>query len=587
MAKRFLLAHNKVGKLLVFEGGAWINFAPQPDWLSPVGPFALGAPGSAVLGLPTGEIICCAYNGANDWWEHYSPSTGLWTKKLKGVDPGFVPYNLTGLIPTELWAVGGVKVHKYLAGAWALHWAGIGGSRAAIHQDATNSIWYLACGPFALYRCTDGTNWVNKTATVTANLGYTPQQLLGNGTGIWSDGLGNTYFLSDHYELFKWDGVNFVGLRTAAQTAANCGVVVGWMYRPYGFWGSVVGGVTYVWSLWCAAIAASTRKLIRWDSVSGVWSIVDSLPRDFGWAGGKLVVTHENSLDVSFAANWGIAPTLPYTRIATDGATFSEYSPGLSISSNLGLAIQYAGSAPYIDNRVPANGSTEISNTTTIDFDLLDVDGNLNESTVVITINGTIAYTGSLQQLGFLVTRTVVANGYHYSVKPITPFGYLSIVSITASCSDTDGHSYTVTYSFTTTFPPPPVQIINEDLVNISFPFKFAANGDLELTTFENSISNNMKACALIPIKSIPLKTKIGSTLPMQLFDPNDVTMQELISQSVFDSIYAYEKRVVINPDFTYTVDDDGNVVAIAVPYKYRNSNAGWKAAYVTGTKVI
>lgn len=77
---------------------------------------------------------------------------------------------------------------------------------------------------------------------------------------------------------------------------------------------------------------------------------------------------------------------------------------------------------PVLQNLDPAEGSANNLGSTNVVLEVVDNEGNLDASTVVLKINGTTVWSGDAQQGGFTVTKTGVTNGFEYDIDPPTDF---------------------------------------------------------------------------------------------------------------------------------------------------------------------
>lgn len=123
-------------------------------------------------------------------------------------------------------------------------------------------------------------------------------------------------------------------------------------------------------------------------------------------------------------------------------------------------------------------------------------------------------------------------------------------------------------------------QSSNTFLTDIDSPFRFDHNCDLVTADNERAIYNNLKAITYLRKGGFFLNITIGSNAAMEVFEPNDVVTQELITSSIIDAVSEQEPRVVLNPNIRY-ITEDGNVVRAAITYKYKNTNEEWKTTFV------
>ena len=81
-------------------------------------------------------------------------------------------------------------------------------------------------------------------------------------------------------------------------------------------------------------------------------------------------------------------------------------------------------SPPYLDNLDPAESETGVYPDEDIVLEVLDDDGDLNTTSVVIEVNGVVAWSGGAEQNGFSVTTTTVSLGVRYTITPPSPLEY-------------------------------------------------------------------------------------------------------------------------------------------------------------------
>ena len=113
-------------------------------------------------------------------------------------------------------------------------------------------------------------------------------------------------------------------------------------------------------------------------------------------------------------------------------------------------------------------------------------------------------------------------------------------------------------------------------LTDIDHPFRWAYDCDIELADNERAIKNNLKSICFQRQKGLFLNKDIGSRTTLQVFEPNDVVTEEIITSSVTDAIVDQEPRVQIDDKIIYTRDTSGTVLKAAIFYKYKNTNSDW-----------
>jgi len=116
--------------------------------------------------------------------------------------------------------------------------------------------------------------------------------------------------------------------------------------------------------------------------------------------------------------------------------------------------------APYLQGQVPAPSAPNIPIDTTVILEVVDDGYGVQASSVILRVNGTIAWTGDAQQPGFTVVKTAVAGGFHYVITPAVEFGEGTTPVIRAQASDLAPVPNTLdtTYSFTCVLAPPFLQ---------------------------------------------------------------------------------------------------------------------------------
>jgi hypothetical protein len=109
-----------------------------------------------------------------------------------------------------------------------------------------------------------------------------------------------------------------------------------------------------------------------------------------------------------------------------------------------------AGAGPILSNQLPAANATLVPLDSTISFHVTDPDDDLDASTVLITVDGVVAYSGLSGQNGFGVTRNSIALGYSYVITPPLPFDYGAEIEVGVRADDFSAFTLQTTYSFYT-----------------------------------------------------------------------------------------------------------------------------------------
>lgn len=78
-------------------------------------------------------------------------------------------------------------------------------------------------------------------------------------------------------------------------------------------------------------------------------------------------------------------------------------------------------SIPVLQNQSPANGAVDVAPYAATYLEVVDPDANIVASTVVITVNGVVAWSGDAEQPGFSVTKAAITDGFSYDIVPDRP----------------------------------------------------------------------------------------------------------------------------------------------------------------------
>jgi len=105
---------------------------------------------------------------------------------------------------------------------------------------------------------------------------------------------------------------------------------------------------------------------------------------------------------------------------------------------------------PFIIERVPAPNTTENNEETPIFVRFYDVDLNLDVSTVTLTINGVLAFSGGVFSPGFVGLTNISGGSYLVRIFKLGGWGYDATVTVSAYAADTTALFVTDAWSWTT-----------------------------------------------------------------------------------------------------------------------------------------
>jgi len=92
--------------------------------------------------------------------------------------------------------------------------------------------------------------------------------------------------------------------------------------------------------------------------------------------------------------------------------------------------------APTIQNRVPAPSDTNVAKDAIFAIEFVDVENGVGSASVLLRVDGTVAWQDDAQQNDFIVTKTLVTNGFRYEINPPTDYASFAIVLMHVEASD-------------------------------------------------------------------------------------------------------------------------------------------------------
>jgi len=109
--------------------------------------------------------------------------------------------------------------------------------------------------------------------------------------------------------------------------------------------------------------------------------------------------------------------------------------------------------APYLDNQDPLPNATGVAIDKVVEFDLLDINNNIDLATVSIEVEGVLAYQGSTDTFaapynGGSSSRTLVDLGHHFAIQKTSDWDYFTTISVRVVAHDGYVDALDTTYSF-------------------------------------------------------------------------------------------------------------------------------------------
>lgn len=253
--------------------------------------------------------------------------------------------------------------------------------------------------------------------------------------------------------ILGWDGVSWSTVFRGATSRRFNGV---WGSAADDVWAigadTIFNKYAYYWNglSWAdrSATVVVNRSMNKCDgaNTSNIWEVSTSIGVGYirkwngaswvqQWAGGgSSGLTGVFAVDSSVVYVAGVGGRI--MRTINGGSSWSTLVSGTaSPISAIGGFWDF--DPPYLQNQNPAALQTEVVVDTNIDLEVVDDFSGVDDSTVIITINGTIAWTGDAQQPGFSITKSVASpNGYKYEINPDAVFNAGSFVTVEVYAED-------------------------------------------------------------------------------------------------------------------------------------------------------
>lgn len=324
---------------------------------------------------------------------------------------------------------------------------------------------------------------------------------------------------------------------------------------------------------------------------------------------GRVIVGWEDEV-VAVLQDWATGG-LSY-RSVDGGETWASIDMSMMSPSRIagislyGTYMPFA-TSPYLQNQDPAPDSTGNAADTSFYCEVVDDDNDLDPSTIKIYLNTTLVWSASLPvQPGFSGIQVSVTDGRGLTISP-WDYYIPGAQTIRVTGSDLALNTFDESYTFYTVAPlvgdcgrmqwgsfqwgatqwgqvldcsqfdvvVTPLEPI--DLWRnkaFDFPIRFSENGDIEKTSIERSIKNNLLMCLMLRIGGIPLANHLGSMVPMLPFEPNDETTAALVAEEILRSVKIGEPRARVDSSIVTRIHE--NTIQAIVPYLIK-SFSNWQ----------
>jgi len=415
------------------------------------------------------KIIVIGRNGAANNRVHVQdPSTGVWSqlweapngstaKAIVGCNGGQIiavssgiPYHYDGETWTAKSAITGTTNGVLLSAAgnnynavWAaiaettwksVRWNGSTWESSKTCCNNVGQIWGVsateawAVGGTNLMHTTDGGDtWTNLRSQADSDVGGLWSAEI---QGIWGWAANNVYFLARGWmvranhacKLFRWDGSVFhtipmtIELITGPPPPAPGSQIMYWYHNIFGemmgwcdrIWGTAPsqlvhvgihteGGMVGTWT---------TNDSVASERERGTWPGAGGKPRLRGLSDNSRIVQipeqgtmGRESLNVGIT--WGLTDASFPATTAKDISVFS-----------------YTTVAPTVDEEDPIDGETAVSVDHNIHLHVHKGSSALDESTILIQLNGVDVWKNNVAQPGFSVVKSSIADGFSFDIDP-------------------------------------------------------------------------------------------------------------------------------------------------------------------------
>jgi hypothetical protein len=178
---------------------------------------------------------------------------------------------------------------------------------------------------------------------------------------------------------------------------------------------------------------------------------------------GNVWVGHNQSGNVS-VWNGSQQDWAPDEVSGSGGFTGAWWGTGADVAYQRLFETSIPVTKPVASNFLPEKGSINVQADIDLSVDVTDPGSDIDEATVVITVNGIIAWQSDAQQNSFAVTKTPISGGFRYEISPPSdlPEGF-NVASVIADDTQDPVNSVTAFWSFEVGNPEPRDSTVAED----------------------------------------------------------------------------------------------------------------------------
>lgn len=445
--------------LYIISGSAWVAFGTQP-------------PGStlaaAVWGGPNNTIWChngqadppaggnpakyLFYNGST-WSEYEAPRTDTIAASLY---PAVIAGSIDGSKAYAGISSGGFEgaIHRWNGTAWSE--ALVGQRVGSICCDETGQyVWGTNAGgltwsgsPTVYYSDDFGATFNDIWSSIISDLGAGWGSLVKPRTsGVWCVSATEVYLgfgwdtsgppgYNRGTVIVKWDGVSWSQVKITAGMGFGLGsatwsdgsdYVVAGSYSPMEVWQSAGAGAL------AEVLPLATGELYQYAIGRGIEEDDGSLYLTLPGTSGQ---TARTKVSADNGATWPTSISHPW------GASTS----GIDCLARANYVVQLA---PTVQNQDPDPDSTGKAEDQSVYLEIVDTNDDLDISTVIITIDGEVAWTSDAPANGWSGHKLAVAGGYYYKLFPHDYYD-AGAHSVRVQADDLLSNSLDETYSFST-----------------------------------------------------------------------------------------------------------------------------------------